>query len=212
MAEWLPAIFHLQPPTGVSRVRYDRFSPYQMRPHDFGLTLEPSRTYPYVYPLPSESLMRLAYSFEDSGRPRHMHRGLSDEPGQKQLQEVVRQWNEAWRSSRPLLQVYDDGERLKFYDTRPCAIARSWTTDGLEAEIYRLCDSARTPAALNSQLSAQRGDEVPPDEIGGCDQEPAKHQSSIVLERKAARGRRESKCADWTLTMISIGAISPEFH
>ena len=153
MADWLPSIVHLQPPTGVIRIRYDRFSPYQMRPHDFDLMLEPSRAYPYVYPLSKDALMRLAYSFEDSKRPQHMHRGLSAHPGQQRLQYVVREWNELWRSSRPVLQVYDDGDRLRFYDTRPCAIQRSWAIEGLEAEIYRLCDSARTPKALKSQLS-----------------------------------------------------------
>lgn len=153
MAKWLPSIFHLQPPTGVTRVRYDRFSPYQMRPHDFGLTLKPSRTYPYVYPLAEESLMRLAYSFEDSSRPRHMHRGLSDEPGQIQLQEVVMHWNAIWNHAQPVLQVSDDGDRLQFFDTRPCAVLRSWTAEGLEADIYRLCDSAQTRAALNAQLN-----------------------------------------------------------
>src|SRR6185369_11973615 len=137
MADWLPAISHLQPPTGVSRVRYDRFSPYHMRPNDFGLTLEPSRTYPYVYPLSKEALMRLAYSFEDNGRPRHMHRAFSDEPGQQRLQYVVVEWNQMWRSSRPVLAVYDEGDRLRFFDTRPCAIQRSWTVEGLEADIYR---------------------------------------------------------------------------
>lgn len=165
MAKWLPAIFHLQPPTGVSRVRYDRFSPYHMRPRDFGLTLEPSRAYPYVYPLPKQSLMRLAYSFEDIGRPRHMHRGLSDEPGQTELQEVVWQWNEIWRSSRPVLQVYDEGYRVHFFDTRPGANQRSWNAGGLEAEIYRFCDSAQTPAALIQQMSARRGAEVSRPEI-----------------------------------------------
>ena len=155
MADWLPAIFHFQPPSGVIRVRYDRFSPYQMRPSDFDLALEPSRTYSYVYPLSKEALMRLAYSFEDSKRPRHMHRALSDEPGQQQLQYVVVEWNEIWRSSPPVLDVYDDGERLRFVDTRPCAIQRTWTIEGLEADIYRLCDSARTPAALKSQLSTE---------------------------------------------------------
>ena len=152
MARWLPSIFHLQPPTGVSRVRYDRFSPYQMRPHEFGLTLKPSRTYPYVYPLAEESLMRLAYSFEDSGRPRHMHRGLSDEPGQIRLQEVVVQWNAIWNHSQPVLRVSDDGDHLRFFDTRPCAIQRSWSVDGLGADVYRLCDSAQTRAALSTQL------------------------------------------------------------
>ena len=155
MADWLPAIFHFQPPSGVIRVRYDRFSPYQMRPSDFDLALEPSRTYSYVYPLSKEALMRLAYSFEDSKRPRHMHRALSDEPGQQRLQYVVREWNEIWRSSPPVLDVYDEGDRLRFVDTRPCAIQRSWTIEGLKADIYRLCDSAQTPAALKSRLSTE---------------------------------------------------------
>jgi len=99
--------------------------------------------------------MRLAYSFEDNGRPRHMHRAFSDEPGQQRLQYVVVEWNQMWRSSRPVLAVYDEGDRLRFFDTRPCAIQRSWTVEGLEADIYRLCDSARSLAALKSQLGRE---------------------------------------------------------
>ena len=151
MASWLPLIFHLQPPPGVARIRYDRFSPYHMRPHDFDLTLEPSRAYEYVYPFASESLMRLAYSFQDRKRPGHMHRAMSDEPGQQQLREVVMRWNELWNTSRPVLEVYDDGDGLRFVDTRPCAVQKSWTIRGLEAEIYRRCDSAQPVAMFKSQ-------------------------------------------------------------
>ena len=165
MAKWLPSIFHLQPPSGVVRVRYDRFSPYHVRPLDFGLVLEPSRAYEYVYPLPKESLRRLAYSFEDNGQRGHIHRGLQDQPGQKKLQEVVRQWNDIWHTSRPVLCVHDEGQRLQIVDTRPCANQRSWTAGELEAEVYRLCDSAQTPAALLKQLSMRRGMEVSMQEI-----------------------------------------------
>ena len=98
--------------------------------------------------------MRLAYSFEDSKRLQHMHRGLSNQQGQQRLQYVVMEWNKLWRSSRPVLQVYDEGDRMRFFDTRPCAIQRSWIIGGLEAEIYRRCDSARTRTALKSQLGA----------------------------------------------------------
>lgn len=165
MADWIPALFHLQPPSGVIRIRYDRFSPYHMRPHDFDLTLEPSRTYPYVYPLSKEALMRLAYSFEDTKRPGHMHRGLCDEPGQQRLQYVIREWNDLWRNSRPVVEVHDDGHCLRFFDTRPCAIQRNWTIEGLEADIYRLCDSARTPSALKSQLSTAHGRQISLEEL-----------------------------------------------
>ena len=152
MASWLPAIFHLQPPTGVARIRYDRFSPYQMRPQDFDLTLQPSRTYPYVYPLADESLMRLAYSFEDSKRPRHMHRAVSDEPGHEQLQEAVLYWNDLWRHAKPVLQVYAEGDGVRIVDTRPCAFQSNWTISGLAAEIYRACDSAQPLATLKSKF------------------------------------------------------------
>jgi ribosomal peptide maturation radical SAM protein 1 len=153
MAKWLPAIFHFQPPSGVVRVRYDRFSPYQSRAQDFGLKLQPSRAYAYVYPLPNESLMRLAYSFEDSRQPGHVHRGIHDQPGQQELQEVVQHWNEIWNSARPILRVYDDGRRLQFVDTRPCSNERNWMGGELESNIYRLCDSAQTVGSLSKQLS-----------------------------------------------------------
>ena len=159
MAEWLPVIFHLQPPSGVNRVRYDRFSPYQMRPRDFGLTLQPSRAYEYVFPLPKDSLMRLAYSFEDSADPGHVHRGVHDQPGRQKLQELVYEWNHLWKNSKPVLTVRDDGARLHVFDTRPCAGRLSWIAGELESEIYRRCDSARTRPALLAQL-AEAGTDV----------------------------------------------------
>ncbi len=161
MAKWLPAIFHLQPPSGVNRVRYDRFSPYHTRARDFGLTLQPSRAYAYVYPLPQESLMRLAYSFEDSRQPGHIHRGLHEQPGQRELDEVVCQWNHVWNTSRPVLRVRDRARRLEFFDTRPGARRRDWTTGELEADVYRLCDTAQTSAALLNQLSKPARDVEP---------------------------------------------------
>jgi hypothetical protein len=76
-----------------------------------------------------------------------MHRAFSEEPGQQRLQFVVMEWNELWHTSKPELQVYDDGQRVRFVDTRPCAIQRDWTVEGLEAEVYRMCDSAQKPTA-----------------------------------------------------------------
>lgn len=154
MATWLPAIFHLQPPSGLVRVRYDRFSPYHTRAGEFGLTLRPSRAYTYVYPFPEPSLMRLAYSFEDSAHDGHIHRGQHEQPGQQQLQGVLEEWNKAWYTSRPVLRVYDEGPRLRMVDTRPCAHERTWMVEGLEADVYRICDSAQTEAALQRRLSA----------------------------------------------------------
>ena len=179
MAKWLPSIFHLQPPSGLIRVRYDRFSPYQMRPEEYGITLAPSRAYSYVYPLGTDSLMRLAYSFEDSGRPGHIHRSIQEQPGQRALYNVVQQWNDAWRFSPPELQVEDLGERLRVMDTRPCALARHRTVEGLEATLYRFCDSAQKPESLLRHVRAQRESEISWQEV-----EPvveALHQAGLLL-------------------------------
>jgi ribosomal peptide maturation radical SAM protein 1 len=155
MAKWLPAIFHLQPPSGLNRVRYDRFSPYQMRPHDFGLKLRPSRAYRYIYPLPNESLMRLAYSFEDEADHTHIHRGLHSQYGQQELQTVLEEWRRLWSSERPILQVYPEGSRLRIVDTRPVAKQRNWSAGEIEAEVYRCCDSAQTSASVTKRISAK---------------------------------------------------------
>jgi len=153
IARWLPAVFHLNPPSGVTRIRFDRFSPYHSRPEEYGLTLEPSRAYRSVYPLPRESLMRLAYFFEDVGAGGHFHRAIHVGPGVLRLQQQVMTWCTLWSGpQRPLLQVRDTGSGLTVSDTRPDA-ARSHDRLGPKAAaVYRLCDSARTPASVAEKL------------------------------------------------------------
>ena len=64
-AALLPRIVHLPPPTGVYRIRFDRFSPYFLHPDAHGLDLQPLPFYGLVYPWPAEDLARFAYYFED---------------------------------------------------------------------------------------------------------------------------------------------------
>ena len=65
MAEWVPNIVHLQPPQGVLKFRYDRFSAYQLRAEEFGVHLQPNRRYAFCYPLSPDDLRDVAYFFED---------------------------------------------------------------------------------------------------------------------------------------------------
>lgn len=99
--------------------------------------------------------MRLAYSFEDSNRPGHAHRGFQEAPGQQRLQDAVQEWNSLWNGSRPVLRAFDDGERLHFFDTRPCAVQQQWTAGEIEGQIYKLCDCAQAPTALVEQLTVR---------------------------------------------------------
>jgi magnesium-protoporphyrin IX monomethyl ester (oxidative) cyclase len=48
--------------------------------------------------------------------------------------------------------MFDEGDRLRFLDTRPCALQRSWMAGELESDIYLLCDSGQTAAAVEKQV------------------------------------------------------------
>lgn len=160
MAQWLPEIFHLQPP-GFGRIQYHRFSPYHQRPQDFGLDLDPYWTYSQVYPLPREILNDLAYYFEDKNRD-SMAEALQKRPGLRKVQRILMKWNSLWnqlgfgnsdsKGKLPTLGMSDDGETIKIIDTRPVAVNLLYLLKGLDCWIYRLCDRSRSYQSLLSAV------------------------------------------------------------
>ena len=149
VAEWLPLIYHLQPPNSVVHIRFDRFSVYHQRPDDFGLRLAPYPNYRTVYPLEPELLRDLAYFFIDENVPPSP--GVS--PGAAALGRAVGQWKAAHPSGfRPVFCCVDHGDRIDFFDTRPCAPVRRSSISGLEAEVYRVVDAALAPKEVATRL------------------------------------------------------------
>jgi len=54
---FLPAIWHLDPPTGCGPIRMDRFSPYHTDPEGFGLAdVRPMASFTYLYPFERRTL------------------------------------------------------------------------------------------------------------------------------------------------------------
>lgn len=163
MAAWLPLISHLQPPQEqspnplwtwrVTQIRYERFSPYHTRAQDFGLKLAANRYYQYVYPLPDQDLLDLAYFFEDEQDLRRPRTGPRfdevERPGRRALENWVDHWIRIYWQSNPLiLSMSDDGERLTMIDTRPCALQRFFHLEGRLRELYLACDQPQTRASL----------------------------------------------------------------
>lgn len=149
MLELLPLLEHLEPPTGVSQIRLDRFSPFFADPQAFGISrVRPARAYFYVYPFARTELMELAYHFEfdhaeEPAGPRHLPR--------------LRAAQEEWRSSRGVLAVSFGQQSAVVRDGRRCATAPEHRLDPLEATILWSCDRARDPHALfDSPLGADR--------------------------------------------------------
>ena len=61
----IPSLFHLQPPESTGRLWLERFSPYYMRPEEYGVRITgPGAAYEYVYDARKVDLNKIAYDFE----------------------------------------------------------------------------------------------------------------------------------------------------
>ena len=140
MAEMIPAIVHLQPPTskGVSLMRLDRFSPYFQEPESYGMVnVRPAQAYQYVYPFSEESLSRLAYYFDFDYAD-----GRQPESYTLMLNEAIERWH-ALTASGTLFSLQSNG-RLTLYDSRPSARQREMVLEGMEKVVYDYCDAGQT--------------------------------------------------------------------
>ena len=172
MAEWMPAILHFQPPTGLLQVRIDRYSPYYSQRESFGLKLSPARCYQYVYPFGPEALLEQAYFFEYEGEVDYHRggagRGFEHREGLYAFWKFLRHWlGPQWWLLPPILAVSDQGEGLRFYDTREIAVERSCLITGLGRRIYRLCEDGLKTDQLAAALreTDQPGHAPEPEEV-----------------------------------------------
>jgi ribosomal peptide maturation radical SAM protein 1 len=161
MAAWLPCAVHLQPP-GIDRIQFHRFSPYQMRPRDFGLTLAPFHSYAAVYPVSGTDLADLAYYHQDVAR-RPAVEVMRERPGLKATVRIIALWNRAWLASdesKPvlLLQRRADGSGVVM-DTRPGFAGRHMLS-AAEVDLLDACDAIRAEAALEDVAALDRLDRL----------------------------------------------------
>ncbi|MEM1322959.1 MAG: RiPP maturation radical SAM C-methyltransferase [Bacteroidota bacterium] len=162
LAEKMPLLHHLQPPQGIIKMRYDRFSPYHERAASFGIKLVPYKSYFYVYPLSEEKMKDLAYFFQDKKEVvdgKVLRRTLSyNLPGYNRVHEEITNWSSYfWGSGMPpilCLNERDDGS-IRILDSRFIATKRSHELTGMSAAIYLLCEKSATKEKLVKALSKQ---------------------------------------------------------
>ncbi|ARQ67583.1 RiPP maturation radical SAM C-methyltransferase [Streptomyces marincola] len=141
----MPALEHLNPPTGLSaRIAIERFSPYFNRPELGFSELRAAKPYWLTYDLPEQELYDLAYIFDAP------QRGIGAATA-KRLNEALSAWMDANATSR--LVGHDLGERLVLLNRRR---AFPWTTlvvdDPLELAAFRLLEQPRSPRTLVRKL------------------------------------------------------------
>jgi ribosomal peptide maturation radical SAM protein 1 len=159
MIDFIPWITHLQPPRSVSAVSIDRFSPYFMRPRDFGIqNVRPLRAYRDIFPSTAD-LRRLAYHFEGdyescldlrSDVMERFHRILND-------------WRAAWGKGAygcPRLAVASVGDdRFWLFDSRQREQKKIIPVTRLEAETViwgtRGCESDVVSWALENHFALE---------------------------------------------------------
>ena len=158
MAELVPLLAHLQPPSACTPIRLDRFSPFYMQSDEFGLQrVRPTLAYFYVYPLGRRDLARLAYFFdfdyEDKREPHKYIRDLN--------QEVTRWWNQrlAEPDKRARLDAHVSEDAVNITDTREVAPVESRRLDGLAARLFLQCDSAHSLANLRREFGGEAGED-----------------------------------------------------
>lgn len=154
MAELLPRLHHLPPPAGMSPIFLERFSPNFERSGEMGFTgVRPIPVYGHIYPFAAEEMADLAYFF------RYEYRDGRHVAGYTQLlaQRIV-EWREAYGKSRLL--VFDRGDHLMIYDTRPMASTSLRFVEGLARTLYLACDGIRGVESLGRLAAAETGGEV----------------------------------------------------
>ncbi|MGW4566158.1 RiPP maturation radical SAM C-methyltransferase, partial [Streptomyces sp. NPDC004561] len=147
--EQLPALVHLQPPSGAHRIQLERFSPHFTDPGlGFGKR-RPAEMYQHVYDLPESELADLVYLFDTDDA------GIGG-PVERRLKEAVAAWRAGHERSRLLFE--EDGEDLLVHDRRQGRTPASHRFTGWRARALRHLEDGRTVPALHRLLTADGHD------------------------------------------------------
>lgn len=132
MIELMPKLHHLAPPTGISTISIDRFSPYHSDPEAYGIqNLQPIEVYDELFP--GADVASLAYHFQgDYASAARSRPDLVD-----RLETIVKDWIKAWKQEQnPLLCVFDlDADKSLLIDTRSLATDDAVLLDEMEVNV-----------------------------------------------------------------------------
>lgn len=91
LMQQLPALVHIQPPTGIGRIAVERFSPYFNDPLLGFQHKRPARYYQTTFDLPEEELANMVYLFDSE------QLGITDEH-MKDIQSKLEDWSDAYQA------------------------------------------------------------------------------------------------------------------
>ena len=146
------AIWHLDPPLGIGRLRLDRFSPYHDDPAAFGMeNVRPKAALLHLYPFPSEDVMEMAYHFDfdyADGRRANAHAGRA--------LEITRAWMADRDRGMLSLAGTEDG-CVRLDESRPTVTTEPGriVLEGWRAAVFLACDRAKGARELRELPEVQ---------------------------------------------------------
>ena len=154
MALLMDSLLHLPPPSGHGPVRLDRFSPYHQDPADFGMmAVQPTRPYHYLYDVPENELMNIAYYFDFEYAD-----GRALDYAAPAL-ERLRVWTEHAQTGSLTISHHEDGSAVVL-DTRNGAVRghglEPWQTDIMDSVDSVSTESAVVRRAAGRGVPAER--------------------------------------------------------
>lgn len=157
--EIIPQLTHLEPPSGVYPVRFDRFSPYFYQSQSYGLDLHPTDSYTMTYPFEPDDLSNLAYYFADRNLKAQYVENMTAYI--HKLRVAVGQWQIRWATAKHGLppRLYFQGDSDVVYDSRSGAVIEHCVGKVGKAILDFLAKPVRVEE-LVSVLSAKYGSGV----------------------------------------------------
>lgn len=135
----IPSLLHLQPPESTGKLWLERFSPYFMRPQEYGVRITgPGTAYEYVYDARAVDLRKIAYDFEYE---------LDDWPVDPHVYQELVSAIDGWRrlhasNDRPFLYYSKALNYVTVYDGRTPGSPVRRRYDGLAAQVIEICNEA----------------------------------------------------------------------
>lgn len=159
--ELIPSLLHLQPPESTGKLWLERFSPYFMRPEEYGVRITgPGSAYEYVYDASKVDLNKIAYDFEYEVDWR------VDPTFYEELVRWVNEWRQRYFSdNRPFLFYAKALSYITVYDgrhTTPTSERFDWPA----AFIIEFC--SETPKTIDqirhglTEHTTSQSDDTPP--------------------------------------------------
>jgi len=161
----LNRIAHLEPPSGLSKIWLERFSPYFTRRDQFPISaIRPERSYEFVYP-GAVDLQKVAYFFDYDMADVAPAEALFD------TEDLIIAWRARWSdpATRPTLTYRKLPGGLLVEDRRGSEDMVSYALGGVLGHVYERCsDTARSLGQLAGDIASLTGERPDEEDLQGA--------------------------------------------